>query len=185
MIVSYTGKQGVFTPAQQRKIDSRFDKLGKLLDRSGGVDKEAHVILNVERHLNHAEVTIRFGDHPLVGVASDVDQFAALTTAVDKLEKQVLKLRTKWRDNKRTPKRGEEEELESTGPVAAEVEAEEGQVLKVYHIDQHANTKPMTVEEALIAIGPDRDYFIYRDAQSSRVHVLLRRRDGHFTLVEA
>ncbi len=32
MIISYKGKQGVFTPAQQRKIESRFDKLGKLLE---------------------------------------------------------------------------------------------------------------------------------------------------------
>jgi len=188
MIISYKGKQGVFTPAHQRKIESRFDKLGKLLDRHGGIDREAHVVLNVERHLNHAEVTIQFGDHPLVGLASDVDQFAALTTAVDKLEKQVLKLRTKWRDNKRAPKRGEYEEeagAESTGPMAAEVEAEEGNVVKVFHIDQHANRKPMTVEEALIAIGADRDYFVFRDAESNRLSVLLRRRDGHFNLVEA
>jgi putative sigma-54 modulation protein len=187
MIIHYTGKQGVFTPAQQRKIESRFDKLGKLLDRRGGQEKEAHVILNAERHLNHAEVTIRFGDHPLVGVASDVEQFSALTTAVDKLEKQVLKLRTKWRDIKRTPKRGgrEEEGPESTGPVAAEIAADEGHVVKVFHIDHHAARKPMTVEEALIAIGEDRDYYIYRDAESSHVHVLLRRRDGHFNLVEA
>jgi putative sigma-54 modulation protein len=188
MIINYTGKQGVFTPAQQRKIESRFDKLGKLLDRRGGVDKEAHVIVTVERHLNHAEVTIRFGDHPLVGLASDVDQFAALTTAVDKLEKQVLKLRTKWRDNKRTSKRGEYEEEEgpeSTGPMAAEVAGEEGNVLKVFHVDQHANRKPMTVEEALLAIGADRDYFIFRDTESNRLSVLLRRRDGHFNLVEA
>ena len=187
MIIHYTGKQGVFTPVQQRKMESRFDKLGRLLDRRGGQDKEAHVILTVERHLNHAEVTIRFGDHPLVGLASDVEQYAALTAALDKLEKQVLKLRTKWRDTKRTPKRGarEEEGPESTGPVAAEIAAEEGNVVKVFHIDHHATRKPMTVEEALIAIGEDRDYYIYRDAESSHVHVLLRRRDGHFNLVEA
>jgi putative sigma-54 modulation protein len=188
MIVHYTGKQGVFAPVQQRKIESRFNKLGKLLDRHGGQEKEAHAILTAERHLNHAEVTIRFGDHPLVGVASDVDQFAALAAAVDKLEKQVLKLRTKWRDNKRAPKRGakaEEEGPESTGPVAAEIAAEEGQVLKVFQVDQHASRKPMTVEEALLAIGEDRDYYIYRDTQSNRLHVLLRRRDGHFNLVEA
>jgi putative sigma-54 modulation protein len=188
MIVHYTGKQGVFAPVQQRKIESRFGKLGKLLDRRGGLEKEAHVILTAERHLNQAEVTIQFGDHPLVGVASDVDQFAALATAVEKLEKQVLKLRTKWRDNKRVPKRGakaQEEGPESTGPVAAEIEAEEGPTVKVFHIDHHASRKPMTVEEALIAIGKDRDYYIYRDAESNRLLVLLRRRDGHFNLVEA
>ncbi len=187
MIIHYTGKQGVFTAAQQRKIESRFAKLGKLLDRRGGQDKEAHVILTAERHLNHAEVTIKFGGHPLVGVASDVDQFAALTTALDKLEKQVLKLRAKWRDTKRAPKRDEYEEegAEMAGPVAAEVESEEGNVVKVFHLDQRANGKPMTLEEALLAMGQERDYLVYRDAQSNRLSVLLRRRDGHFNLVEA
>ena len=100
----------------------------------------------------------------------------------------MLKLRTKWRYNKREPKHGakaEEESPESTGPVAAEIAAEEGHVVKVLYIDNHASRKPMTVEEALIAIGVDRDYYIYRDAQSNRLSVLLRRRDGHFNLLEA
>jgi putative sigma-54 modulation protein len=43
----------------------------------------------------------------------------------------------------------------------------------------------MTVEEALLEIDQDRDYLVYRDAQSDRVAVLLRRRDGNFDLIEA
>jgi hypothetical protein len=31
----------------------------------------------------------------------------------------------------------------------------------------------------------DRDYFVYRDAATDRVSVLIRRRDGNFDLVEA
>jgi hypothetical protein len=30
-----------------------------------------------------------------------------------------------------------------------------------------------------------RDYIVYRDAGTDRVNVLVRRRDGHFDLVEA
>jgi putative sigma-54 modulation protein len=30
-----------------------------------------------------------------------------------------------------------------------------------------------------------RDYLVYRDSETDRVSVLLRRRDGHFDLVEA
>jgi serine/threonine protein phosphatase PrpC len=40
------------------------------------------------------------------------------------------------------------------------------------------------VEEALLAIGEDRDYYIYRDTQSNRLHVLLRRRDGHCEVLD-
>jgi hypothetical protein len=31
----------------------------------------------------------------------------------------------------------------------------------------------------------DRDYLVYRDAETDRVCVLVRRRDGHYDLVEA
>ena len=30
----------------------------------------------------------------------------------------------------------------------------------------------------------DRDYLVYRDAGNDRLSVLMRRRDGHFDLVE-
>ena len=43
----------------------------------------------------------------------------------------------------------------------------------------------MTLEEAILAMDKTRDYLVYRDAQTDRVSVLVRRRDGHFDLVEA
>ena len=42
----------------------------------------------------------------------------------------------------------------------------------------------MTVEEAVLEMDKSRDYLVYRDAQTDKVSVLLRRRDGHFDLVE-
>ena len=42
----------------------------------------------------------------------------------------------------------------------------------------------MTVEEAVLEMDKTRDYLVYRDAQTDRVSVILRRRDGHFDLVE-
>ena len=44
--------------------------------------------------------------------------------------------------------------------------------------------KPMTVEEAVMEMDKTKDYLVYWDAQTDRVSVLLRRRDGHFDLVE-
>jgi hypothetical protein len=43
----------------------------------------------------------------------------------------------------------------------------------------------MILEEALLEIEADRDYVVYRDAETNRVSVLLRRRDGNFELIEA
>jgi len=42
----------------------------------------------------------------------------------------------------------------------------------------------MTLEEAMLEID-GRDYVAYRDAETDRLRVLIRRRDGNFDLIEA
>ena len=41
-----------------------------------------------------------------------------------------------------------------------------------------------TLEEAILSMERNREYVVYRDAETDRLSVLLRRRDGHFDLVE-
>src|ERR1044071_8518032 len=101
MKITYTGRQVELAPAQLRKLEARFAKIGKLLD--GKRECEAHVILSLERHLHHAEATVNYFNHQLVGLGSSNDLFTAIHSAAEKLEKQAVKTRTKWRDTKRTP----------------------------------------------------------------------------------
>ena len=42
----------------------------------------------------------------------------------------------------------------------------------------------MTLDEAVLEMEQKRDYLVYRDAKTDRVAVLMRRRDGHFDLIE-
>lgn len=100
MRITYTGRQVDFPPAQLQKIEGQFAKLSKLLDGQRG-EREAHVVLSHERYLHHAEVTVNYHHHSLVGLASDPDAFTAVHNAVLKLEKQALKVREKWRDDHR------------------------------------------------------------------------------------
>ena len=62
------------------------------------------MVFSAERHLRRAEITVSVLGHPMVGLADGADEFTALYQAAEKLEKQVLKLRAKWRDTKRDPK---------------------------------------------------------------------------------
>ncbi len=187
MKIHYTGRQMELAPAQLKKIEAAFAKVGKLLD--GREEKEAHVVLSAERHLNQVEVTANYHNHPLVGVGSGTDLFTAIHDAVEKLEKQALKVRTKWRDAKRSPRKGEEQTPEGTAPeapVEAETEGEaEAEERQVFRVNQHQKRKPMTLEEAMLEMEKDLDYVVYRDAKTDRLVMLVRRRDGNFDLVEA
>jgi len=58
------------------------------------------------------------------------------------------------------------------------------ETLKVFRVNHHGRRKPMTLEEALLEIE-NRNFVVYRDAETDRVSVLVRRRDGNFDLIEA
>jgi len=182
MKITYTGRQVELKPAQLKKLEAQFAKIGKLLD--GKRECETHVILSVERHLHSAEATINYFNHQLVGVGSDADLFTAIHSAAEKLEKQAVKARTKWRDTKRTPRKASPEVETEAAAGAAEPEPETAPERRVYRIDHHEKRKPMTLDEAILAMDKKRDYLVYRDSETDRVSVLVRRKDGHFDLVE-
>ncbi|MGA2271089.1 MAG: ribosome-associated translation inhibitor RaiA [Bryobacteraceae bacterium] len=180
MRITYTGRQVELAPAQLKKLEARFAKIGKILD--GRRECEAHVILSLERHLHYAEATINYFNHQLAGLGSSYDLFTAIHSAAEKLEKQAVKARTKWRDTTRTPhKASPEVEIEPPAETDAEAEPER----RIYRVKHHQKSKPITLEEALMEMDESRDYLVYRDAGTDRVSVLVRRRDGHFDLVEA
>ena len=181
MKITYTGRQVELAGGQLKKLEARFAKIGKLLD--GRRECEAHVILSLERHLHQAEATVNYYNHQLVGIGSSNDLFTAIHSAAEKLEKQAVKARTKFRDNKRTPRKESTAETGEEAPVEAESEPEAER--RVYHVDHHKKRKPMTLDEAVLEMDNNRDYLVYRDSETDRVSVLVRRRDGNFDLIEA
>jgi len=185
MKITYTGRQVGLAPAQLKKLEERFAKTGKLLD--GRRECEAHVVLSLERHLHHAEATVNYYSHPLIGIGSSTDLFTAIHSAAEKLEKQAVKARTKFRDNKRTPrKETAAENVAAAGePPEVEADTEEENARLIYKVNHHKKRKPMTLDEAVLEMDAGRDYLVYRDSETDRVSVLVRRRDGHFDLIEA
>lgn len=193
MKINYTGTTN-FSPAQQKKLDGKFAKLSKLLDRRG--EKGAHVILSTERHLHRAEITVQYYDHSLVGLHSSSDHFNSITGAIDKLEKQIIKVHNKRRDTSRTTEAknwvppAEQPAAKKAVPAKTAVKAKAKKAVEpldkqVFKVNHHTKRKPMTLEEAVIEMDGGKDYMVYRDAESDKVQVLVKRGDGHFDLIEA
>jgi len=184
MNIIYTGKQNDFPPQYREKLEGKLHKISKMIERKG--EKEAHIIHRQERFLHVVEITINMFDHRIVCFGEDAELLPAVNIALEKLDKQVVKLREKWRDTKRHP--ASPPELES----AAEPESKPGKSKKaqIYRVDHTSNgRKPMTLDEAIMEMDATRngqpDYLVFRDADSDRLSVLLRRRDGNFDLIES
>lgn len=88
---------------QAHELDHEFQKTGKLMDNDRG-EVAIHVFLSHERHEYIAEATAHVHHHDLAGKGSGGDFFAAIHQAAVKLETQAVRLKEKWRDEKRGAK---------------------------------------------------------------------------------
>ena len=144
MKITFTGRQVELAPAQLKKIEARFAKVGKLLD--GREQTEAHVILSLERHLHQAEITANYHNHSLVGEGSNADLFTAIHAAIEKLEKQAIKVRAKWRDTQRTPRK------ETAVAQTPEQPAPPQSGRRIFRVNHQEDRKPMTLDEAVLEL---------------------------------
>ena len=192
MKVSYTGIKSGLPAKLQEKLDTKFAKLSKLVDGRG--EKQTHVVVTNERHLHKAEITLRVHNHQLVGIGSDSDVFKAITAALDRIEKQAAKEGAKWRGTLRRSDSikvasVKNAEPDATKPASARKVAP-GKTpagnngARVFRPNHHERGKPITLEEALLEMEDGRDYVAYRDADKQVVCMLIRRRDGHYDLIE-
>ena len=112
MKVHYTGRQVEITPALRSRVEQKLRKIHKIL--GSHLDLEAHVILSLERHRYTTEITLNLKNHPLVGLSVRHDSRASLQEALEKLEKQVIKYKTRGRARKRRPVASQKEALRTT-----------------------------------------------------------------------
>jgi putative sigma-54 modulation protein len=196
LIVS--GKTKEFTPKVEEKFGAKIAKLSKFIEQRG--EREAHVTHQLERRIHKVELTVRFYDHALVGEGADADLDTALNQAVEKLEKQVVRLRERWRDTHRDAKtvRSNKESWDAGSVDAGSDKAAKfakgksnGRVgvlsakPKVFRVDYSDSEKPMTLEEAILEMEAPLNYVVYRDAKRDCLSVLVRRPDGNLDLIES
>jgi putative sigma-54 modulation protein len=194
MKLIYSGKTREFTPDLEARILTKLSKLSKVAEQRG--EREVHFVHQMERHLHKVEFLMNFYDHPLVGEGQDADLTVALTQAAEKLEKQLLKQRDRWRDTQRDAKgvRSEKENWDGTEPAAsvpvdsAPAAAKLGsngtaRKPKVFRVNYDEDRKPMTLAEAMLEID-GTDYVVFRNSDRNCLSVLIKRADGNFDLVE-
>lgn len=184
MNIIYTGRQNEFPPQYREKLEAKLQKISRMIERKG--EKEAHIIHRQERFLHVLEITINMFDHRIVCYGEDAELLPAMNIALEKLDKQVVKLREKWRDTKRHQS---PEAIEAEAPAEAEIPSGKNN-RKIYRVDHQGDgRKPMTLDEAILEMDGTRngrpEYLVFRDAATDRLSVLLRRRDGNFDLIES
>ncbi len=196
MNVEYTARKYKLTPTIRREVETGINKIRKIL----GDRFETKVILAVEKRQHKAEITIDPPHGPIVGLAQTSDMASAVSEALDHLQKQALKHKTKWLSKKRKAvKKFDGQLLDDNLEVALGLADSTTVSVLVHKFPAVARTtevhlvhardsvalRPMTLEEAIKETHfRDKDVFIFRDPKGVLM-VLHRTRDGKMELIEA
>src|SRR5215467_9139108 len=113
MTVEYTGRHYEVTPANRQDVEVGLSKIRKILRNRF----ETKVVLAVEKHRHKAEITITCRVGPLVGLAQAGDMKAAIGEALEHLEKQAVKSKTRIITKKRRNHNGKWHEDASPVPM--------------------------------------------------------------------
>jgi putative sigma-54 modulation protein len=176
MRIEVTGRHVEITPAIKAHVETELKKLSNMFQ---GDAAQAHVIVDVEKNRQKAEIVLNLGERTLTATIADKDLYLALTRVVGKVEKQALRLKEKRVDRRQNAKKTAEVAPAPDGNVPAAP-------VPPRIIDANSyNVKPMTAEEAALGLEADTNQFlVFRDAETERVSVLYKRSDGNYGLIQ-
>ena len=175
MKMNITGKNMEITDALR---DVTYKKMGKL-DKYFDKDVLADVTFSVEKNRQIIEVTIDLPGTILRAEEYTDDMYASIDRAVDVLERQIRKYKTKLQKRYQNT---DTIRFENIQPLPQEQEKEEKpKIVKTKRFFM----KPMHEEEALLQMELlGHNFFMFMNAETDEVNVVYKRKDGNYGLIE-
>ena len=172
MRITITGKNLTVTEDLKNRIEK---KLGKM-DRYFRQEVDATVRLTQEQNLRYiAEITITVGGIMLRAEETSDDIIKSADRAVDKIERQIRRHRTKLE------KRLHEEVVIQAEETENSVEEESQELVRVKRFEM----KPMTVEDAILQMDMlGHSFFLFQNSETGITSVVYRRNDGNIGMLE-
>jgi putative sigma-54 modulation protein len=176
MKFEYTGRHVEVSPAIRRHVEDHFKKLDHIFTDS---TLSTHVIIDVEKNRQIGEIIVSWRDHTLTAKDTNADMYMALTRAMAKIEKQAVKLKKKIIDRKQGAQRAARVAPPPDGHIEATPRPPRIIPARRYVV------KPMTAEEASLRLAEEAaDFLLFRDADTQRLGVIYKRKDGNYGLIE-
>lgn len=179
MKIEYSGKNLAVRDSLKSKVDKKVEKL----QRFTGPILSAHASFELERHVFKAKLLVhcpRERIYKATGQAEDI--FAAAGDAVDAIEQQAKKEKTKRLAgrSKATTRKGVQV-LEET-EEREEVPRPKGN--RISRRDDLFNPKPLNLSDAIILLEESGDpVLVYEDHDTSKVSVLFKEDKNRYSLV--
>lgn len=181
MKIIVSGKNGMeITDGLRNASKKSLSKIEKLFTE----DTEARIVLSVQKSSQIAEVTIPFKGMIFRAEEVSDDMYISIDNVVDKLEKQILKYKTKLKNNFASesirfeiPKDYINNGVNGNGSN----EEKEFEVVRTKRFP----IKPMSIEEAILQMNLlGHNFFVFTNSETDDFTVVYKRKDGRYGLIE-
>lgn len=175
MDIIIRGDKVKITDAMKSYIEEKIGKLDKYLDNSDTV--RANVVVRIRNKSQIVEVTIPLKSFILRSEEIQEDFYKSVDKAVDKLERQIRKNKTRL-ISRQSSKNNQEFNFEQFD----DDDEETGKIEKRKTI----NIKPMDEEEAILQMELlNHQFYMYKDSETNKCSVVYKRENGGYGILES
>ena len=180
MDIRFSGQNLKITEGMKKHLEEHLPKFEKYAPRI----VEAHVFLKKEKYILKAEITLSAKNFHAFGVGEAKDNiFAAMDEAYERVEKQLIKFRSKSKGHHNRNAKTSEKIARALGMVEAEGILSENHPKIVR--SSVSTSKPMSVEEASLQLEISSEPFlVFMNQNTNIVNVIHKRKDGNHGLIE-
>lgn len=172
MRLTVTGRNITLTDALKDVVEKKLSKLDKYFVP----EVDTRVTLSVQKNRQIIEVTIPWNGMIVRGEESTDDMYASIENVVEKIEKQILKNKTRFER-----KLHEGSVRLKDIPLYDFSEEDDSKIVKTKKFP----IKPMDAEEAVLQMDLlGHSFFVFKNADSNEVNVVYKRKDGNYGLIE-
>lgn len=174
MKLNIRGSKIEVTDAIKNYLESKLSKLDKYFEKTE--DITANVVIRTRGISQIIEVTIPIKKAVLRAEESNNDLYASIDFAVDKLERQIRKNKTKIKQ------KANKENVD----VFIDFEIDEDEMATETIVKRKTiDTKPMSEEEAILQMElVGHEFFAFKNIDTDSMSVLYKRKDGNYGIIE-
>jgi putative sigma-54 modulation protein len=179
MKIEYAARHTTLDERIRARAGEKLERLRRFLAEP----IEVHVLFDVEKHRQIAEIRVSHRRGSLHSREENAEVLEALDLAVDHLERQAKRSRKRTVDRRRRAGRQHAEQKHWPVDVLQRESFGQGAPPRIVKSSRF-EIKPMTLDEAALRLESSRnDFVVFLDAESERVNVLYRRRDENYGLI--
>ncbi|MFC1668460.1 ribosome hibernation-promoting factor, HPF/YfiA family [Chlamydiota bacterium] len=178
MEITVTGRHVNVTEAMKQYAQQKIEKVIRNIPKVINV----HIIIDIEKFHHIAEVVILAGNNITIRAKeSTEDMYSSIDILASKIERQVKKYKGKLYNHRLRPTK----EIAFTENVLSSEEIDDDDGQPRIMTSERFEIKPMFVDEAAMQMDLSSESFkVFLNAQSERVNVIYRRKDGNYGLIE-